>query len=177
MFLWKGVLKICSKFTGEHPCLSATSINLQSNFIEITLRHGCSPVNLLHIFRTVFLKNTYEWLLPMVPFSFWEELNLKTCSLNNLLPIKMIFVIFASSLVSIMSICPCHFFIFSVLVLACKTFCFCNKIAKAQPHLSHVSDFWQIHFQNISTVCKICLNSTLKIGEWLHLKLIWYLYC
>ena len=30
-----------------------------SNFIEITLRHGCSPVNLLHIFRTPFLKNTY----------------------------------------------------------------------------------------------------------------------
>ena len=26
--------------------------DLQSNFIEIILRHGCSPVNLLHIFRT-----------------------------------------------------------------------------------------------------------------------------
>ena len=31
---------------------------LQSNFIEITLRHGCSPVNLLHILRTPFPKNT-----------------------------------------------------------------------------------------------------------------------
>ena len=31
----------------------------QSNFIEITLRHGCSPVNLLHILRTSFLMNTY----------------------------------------------------------------------------------------------------------------------
>ena len=31
--------------------------------IEITLRHGCSPVNLLHIFRTPFLKNTSGWLL------------------------------------------------------------------------------------------------------------------
>ena len=29
---------------------------LQSNFIEITLRHGCSPVNLLHIFRKHFLR-------------------------------------------------------------------------------------------------------------------------
>ena len=28
------------------------------NFIEIALRHGCSPVNLLHIFRTPFPKNT-----------------------------------------------------------------------------------------------------------------------
>ena len=63
MFLGKGVLKICSKFTGEHPCQSAISIKLQSNFIEITLRHGCFPVNLLHIFRTTFSKNTSEWLL------------------------------------------------------------------------------------------------------------------
>ena len=29
------------------------------NFIEIALRHGCSPVNLLHIYRTSFYKNTY----------------------------------------------------------------------------------------------------------------------
>ena len=63
MFLGKGVLKICSKFIAEHPCRSAISIKLQSNFIEIALRHGCSPVNLLHIFRTPFPKNTSRWLL------------------------------------------------------------------------------------------------------------------
>ena len=34
-----------------------------SNFIEITLWHGCSPVNLLHNFRTPFTKNTSGWLL------------------------------------------------------------------------------------------------------------------
>ena len=56
--LGKGVLKICSKLTGEHPCRSAILIKLQSNFIEITFRHGCSPVNFLHIFRTSFLKNS-----------------------------------------------------------------------------------------------------------------------
>ena len=33
------------------------------NFIEITLRYGCSPVNLLHIFRTLFPRNTSGWLL------------------------------------------------------------------------------------------------------------------
>ena len=38
-------------------------IKLQSNFIEITLRHGCCPVNFLYIFRTPFLKNTSEQLL------------------------------------------------------------------------------------------------------------------
>ena len=52
VFLRKFVLKICSKFTGEHPCRSAISIKLLCNFIEITLRHGCSPIYLLHIFRT-----------------------------------------------------------------------------------------------------------------------------
>ena len=63
VFLVKGVLKIYSKFTEENPCQSAISIKLQSNFIEITLRHGCSPVNMLHIFRTPFSKNTSGWLL------------------------------------------------------------------------------------------------------------------
>ena len=27
------------------------------------LVHGCSPVNLLHIFRSAFPRNTYGWLL------------------------------------------------------------------------------------------------------------------
>ena len=63
----RGVLKkrcsdICSKFTGEVPCPSVISIKLQSNFIEIKLRHGCSPVNLLHIFRISFPRKTSEWL-------------------------------------------------------------------------------------------------------------------
>ena len=30
-----------------------------SNFIEITLQHGFSPVNLFHIFRTRFPRNTF----------------------------------------------------------------------------------------------------------------------
>ena len=45
VFLAKCVLKICCKFTAENPCQSVISITLQSNFIEITLRHGCSQVN------------------------------------------------------------------------------------------------------------------------------------
>ena len=73
----------------EHPCRSVILIKLQSNFIEnrtltwvfsckfaayfqntfsycnffeIALRHGYSRVNLLHIFRTPFLKNSSGWL-------------------------------------------------------------------------------------------------------------------
>ena len=80
VFLGKGVLKICSKLTGEHPCRSTTSIKLLCNFIEVALRHGCSSVNLLHIFRTPFLKNTSEGLLlPIIIFfSFFHSFFGKT---------------------------------------------------------------------------------------------------
>ena len=76
VFFEKGVLKICSKSTGEHPCRSVISIKLLCNFIEIALRHGCSPVNLLHIFRTPFPRNTSGWLL------LWDlawNLQLRSC--------------------------------------------------------------------------------------------------
>ena len=63
VFFRKGVLKICSKFTGEHSCRSVNSINLLCYFIEIALRHVCSPVNLLHILRIPFPRNTSGWLL------------------------------------------------------------------------------------------------------------------
>ena len=70
VFLWKGILEICSKLTGEHPWRRVISIKLQ--FFGITLRHRRSPVNLLHIFRTPFPKNTIVWLLlsfPLQPLS------------------------------------------------------------------------------------------------------------
>ena len=71
MFLGKNVLKIRSKFTGEQPCQSAISIKLRNNFIEIAFWHGCSPVNLLHIFRTPFLKNTSGRLLLILIFCLY----------------------------------------------------------------------------------------------------------
>ena len=47
-------------------------------YIETTLRHRCSPANLLHIFRTTFPKNTSEWLLLFQMFLYyclvWENL-------------------------------------------------------------------------------------------------------
>ena len=70
VFLGKGVLKICSKFTGEHPCQSAILIKLQSNFIGVTLRHGCSPVNLQHIFRTPPKNTSGRLLLNIEAFIF-----------------------------------------------------------------------------------------------------------
>ena len=40
-----------------------SAISTKLHFIEIALRHGCFPVNLMHIFRTSFPKNTSGWLL------------------------------------------------------------------------------------------------------------------
>ena len=62
-FNGKCVLKICSKFTGEHPCRKVISIKLLCNFIKTALRHGLSPLKLLHIFWTTFPTNTSERLL------------------------------------------------------------------------------------------------------------------
>ena len=56
VFLGKIILKMCTKFTGEHPCRSVISIKLLLKF----------PVNLSHIFRTPFHKNTYRGLLLVV---------------------------------------------------------------------------------------------------------------
>ena len=81
VFLRKPALKICSKFTGELPYRSAISIKLFCNFIEIALRHGCSPINLLHIFRTPFLKSTSGRLLLYKVSSF---LNIATIHLGDI---------------------------------------------------------------------------------------------
>ena len=62
VFLRNAVLKICSKFTGEQSCRKVILAKSLCNF-EITLRHECPPVNLLHIFSKVFYNNTYGGLL------------------------------------------------------------------------------------------------------------------
>ena len=84
---WNNVLVVRSSFSGWIIRLShfqkqpfrgvptkSCSENMQQiyrrtlmskcNFIEITLLDGCSPVNLLHILRTPFRRNTSWWLLP-----------------------------------------------------------------------------------------------------------------
>ena len=78
MFLVKVVLKTCSKFKGEHPCWSMISIKLFCHFIEITIWHWCSPVNLLRIFRTPFLKNiSGRLLLGIVLYLLYKDLNIR----------------------------------------------------------------------------------------------------
>ena len=75
MFLGKGILEICSQFTGEHPCQSAISIKLLCSFIEITFRHGCSPVNLLHIFKNLFIRMFLNGCFCKLKKEYWGVLD------------------------------------------------------------------------------------------------------
>ena len=58
VFYEKGVPKICSIFTGEHPCQSVISIKLQSNFMEMTLWHVCS----FSCKFTAYFQNTFYYV-------------------------------------------------------------------------------------------------------------------
>ena len=61
VFLGKGVLKICSKFTGEHPCWSEISIKLLKISIKL-LYHVISKEVDNHIdwiFRHVCINNPH----------------------------------------------------------------------------------------------------------------------
>ena len=70
VLLRKVVLKICRKFTREHPCRSVISIKLLCNFIEIALRDGCSPV-----IYCIF--SEYFFLRTLVDGCFWIFFHLK----------------------------------------------------------------------------------------------------
>ena len=88
MFLGKGILKIGSKFTEEHPCSDFNKVAF--NFIEISLLHGCSPVNLLYksrinvIFTIIVLPLTWSsviWLFITFALNAeWQLQNIKTFS-------------------------------------------------------------------------------------------------
>ena len=59
---------------------------LQSNFTEITFRHGCSSVSLLHIFRTPFPKNTSSGI-PL-NFEWYFLVCVQIITKNNLLTVE-----------------------------------------------------------------------------------------
>ena len=79
------------------------------NFIEITLRHGCFPVNLLHIFGTPFLKNTSGRLLLQLRrsdnFRYLQFIcSIKICDidlLSEISPTKKILKIFPISFLEV----------------------------------------------------------------------------
>ena len=111
VFLEKCVLKICSIFTGEHPCRSAIS-SMLCTFIEITLPHGCSPVNLQHIFRIPFPKDIPGWLLLKIKikvFVFLWRLHFRTYCTWSVSATKLFSSLLCSRLVALIGLCniPC----------------------------------------------------------------------
>ena len=81
-FIRKGVLKICIKFVGQHPCRSAISVKLLCSFIEIALWHDCFPVNLQYIYRTSFLKNISDGHCSKL-YHFKEFITITVASSNS----------------------------------------------------------------------------------------------
>ena len=85
-----------SKFAGEKACRSVISIKLQSNFIEITLWHGCSPVNLLYIFMKLFSKKTFGGLPLNWPYLINDintQFDIEEVSLTHSFPIHPFFTV------------------------------------------------------------------------------------
>ena len=60
--------QIYRRFTGEHPCWCVISIKLLYKFIEITLWHGCSHVNLLHFSEHLFLRTPLKGCVCLEPW-------------------------------------------------------------------------------------------------------------
>ena len=84
---YKTIFKNMLEIYRRTPMSKWISIKLLCNFIEITLRHGCSPVNLQHIFRTPFPKNT-SGRLPLADstwlFNSWMIFDLVLLDLEKL---------------------------------------------------------------------------------------------
>ena len=67
----------------EHPRRYVISIKFQSSFIEIALQHAWSPVNLLHIFRTPFLKKPLDECFCTLTISHKSNLKVKHKKVNT----------------------------------------------------------------------------------------------
>ena len=61
--LRKGYSEYMQQILGRTPMPKCDFRKVACNFIEITLRHGYSPENLVHVFRTPFFKGISGGLL------------------------------------------------------------------------------------------------------------------
>ena len=78
-FLGKGVLNICSKFTGEHPCQSKSSINCTSAWV-----FSCKFSTYLqkqNVIRSSMNNLNYEWP-PKTKWSFRGKMTKKKIMQN-----------------------------------------------------------------------------------------------
>ena len=119
VFLGNSVLKTCSKCTREHPCRSAISIKLLCSFIEIALRHGCSPVNFP---AWVFSCKFAAYFQNTLGGCFWKQINVPAnCAkhifqcvgliwlISVISEIRFLIIINILIIISISSFNKCHF--------------------------------------------------------------------
>ena len=88
VFLGKGVLKICSKFTSEHPCRSAILINLLCNLFKSHFGMG----GLLKI-CCILSKHIFLW--TPLEGCFWtrhSEAGLQPCSAYMMVVVPVIVI-------------------------------------------------------------------------------------
>ena len=156
VLLVKGVMKICSKFTGEDPCRSVISLKLLCSFIEIILRHECSPVIMLHMFRTSFLKNISGGLL----------LNVWSVEHSLFIVVKLLRFKYKRWRIFLKYLLLIHFpagnYMFKVNNRNTRTRCeICSKLTIKAPERRHACqpDAW--HFGHISHLVLVFLLLTL----------------
>ena len=71
----RGVLR--ERFSEKMLQISKRTPMPKCNFIEIALRYGCSPVNLSHVFKLPFPKNSSGRLLLKLEISCFEKIKEK----------------------------------------------------------------------------------------------------
>ena len=86
VFLGKGILKTCSKFTGEHPCWSVTSIKLQ-HFWNHTSTWVFSSKFSAYFFYQIFLRTSLDSCFCYSNFS-------EHCDMNFVQYLRHIFIHF-----------------------------------------------------------------------------------
>ena len=93
-FFWEISISLSKVFAKLwHPTVLVFLLQLRKfcfvllcNFIEMALRHRCSPVILLHISRTSFPRNTSEWLLLLVESTLATSQNTIWMAFRFLIP-------------------------------------------------------------------------------------------
>ena len=75
VFLWKGVLIICSKLTGEHPCQSAIATLLSSHFGMSVLLQICCILS-EHLFLRTPLDGCF-WTVKEITGKFMKKVKIK----------------------------------------------------------------------------------------------------
>ena len=83
-------MKLCSSDNHYTTAPQLKPVKLQIRFTDITFRHGCSPVNLLHSFRIPFPKNTFGGML--LNFDILNSLSIHCRSLPHSWAVQNIFI-------------------------------------------------------------------------------------